>query len=92
MLNLGSVTITFDDHTVVNQNVDSIGDTWFDQNSSRRPVRIDALDQSWQIVDLPAAITYPNGDIGKLSMTEINTTDPDTVHEWIIVIEPDRAQ
>ena len=77
--NIGNVTITFDDGSIVTHNINSVdtGDdhdssvgTWFDENSSRTPVTISLLDGDWTIADLPAKATYPDGTVGNLTDNE----------------------
>lgn len=83
---IGDVKITFDDDTDVTHTINQIdvGDptsvgTWFDQNSNRSPVTIEALVQSWKISELPAQVTYPDsGEMGMLTYEETYNEEGDT--------------
>ncbi|MBS1552324.1 MAG: hypothetical protein JST15_09695 [Bacteroidetes bacterium] len=79
--NLGAVKITFNDSTTQTHTITSVdsGDgnspsvgTYFDQNSSRSPVEIEALGSKWYVSQLPEDVTYPDDKVGELSNT---TTD-----------------
>lgn len=87
--NIGQVKYTFNDNTEVTHNITSLdsGDaatsgTWFAQNSPKVPVTIEALEQSWNIAELPAEVKYPDDQIGQLTHEE--TKDPVTGDAWII--------
>ncbi|MGB3018492.1 MAG: hypothetical protein WBC65_11840 [Ignavibacteria bacterium] len=76
--NLGDVKITFNDdssETRTITNVDtgngesaSVG-TYFDQGSSRVPVEIEALGTKWVVSELPGEVTYPDEEVGEVSLT-----------------------
>jgi len=92
--NIGDVKITFDDNTQVTQNIDSIisGDSsdssvglYFDQNSSRNPVTVEALDGKWNISDLPVNINYPDGENGAISVG--GPGDNAFYHHWVLYFD-----
>ena len=80
--NIGDVTVHFDDRASVTHNINQIdsGDwtspsvgTYFDQDSSRTPVKITILGGTHDISDLPVAIDYTDSLSGKVSFRDCPT-------------------
>lgn len=62
--------------------------TFFDQNSSRTPVQIDALGQSWKVSELPGTINYSESEIGVISNGEISGETVDGIYQiWVVYMD-----
>ncbi len=91
--NLGKVKFTFDDGSEVAKDIQTIGEFVFDENSTRQPIQIDALNQSWQVAAVSSAgaagsqVNYPNGQIGHLTQRTIQVPGSDTPVFYIEMLD-----
>jgi len=83
---LGSMKITFDDSSYITHNIQSLGTTVYDPGSSRLPVQVEGMGQTWLVANMPLPVSYPGGAQGSITKGEYDQNDV-----WIITLYPDSA-